>query len=67
MAQGNGEIKPRPVLCAGQGCNERRNCLRYRMRYASATWASYDLEHQARDEEFCPAKEYVSPVRFRKT
>lgn len=34
----------RPVLCAGQSCEWRGGCMRYRIRVSDARWASYDLE-----------------------
>lgn len=43
--QGNGAgAKPRPVLCAGQGCNAAGRCERFVIRAQAAAYASYDIE-----------------------
>lgn len=50
----------KPALCAGQGCPHARNCLRYRMRFSGAKWASFDLERlyfAQSGHEACPAFE----------
>lgn len=45
--QGNGVgAKPKPVLCAGQGCAQARQCMRYRIRMSAADWVSWDIERQ---------------------
>jgi hypothetical protein len=48
------------VSCAGQGCNDRLRCLRYRRHAAwvDQKWASFDLERQA-IEGPCPGFDRV--------
>jgi hypothetical protein len=48
--------------CAGQGCEERDNCLRFRRHIAPLqAWASFDIERQRLGGE-CPNFDKV-PVR----
>lgn len=62
--QGTGEgAKPKLVLCAGQGCEQRKTCMRWRIRVASATWESRDIERR-HFEGPCPV--YVQ-IEFNRT
>ena len=46
--------------CAGQGCKDREECVRYRRHMApNQVWASWDIERQAREGD-CPAFERIA-------
>lgn len=49
------------VKCAGQGCKDRTECLRYRRHpaYKGQRWASFDIERREIDPKFCPAFEPI--------
>lgn len=40
-------MSDRAVLCAGVGCEWRRECMRYRIRVAEAKWLPYDHDRIA--------------------
>ena len=46
------------IQCAGQQCDEREKCLRYRNR-GRAPWASFDIERKHFGDRLCVNRVWI--------